>query len=130
MSTALIWSAAVRRLIDSHQFAEKQLAFVALFLCVNNMRDLTAGRGSVSADEVAAADCPLDADELDRQCERLRVIRDGILHLSGNVTVSWSTGAPPLTIGTCRRHGGVLGQRIGPDAGAVRESSVRRSIGP
>jgi hypothetical protein len=34
--------------------------------------------------------------------------------------------AEPLEVG----DGGVLGQRIGADAGVVRESSVRTSIGP
>lgn len=105
LSRAQLWSNAARRLISTTNFADVQLGFVALYLCVRCAALLIDGNdsGSIPADLTARDDCPILPKALHKLRDRLEKMRDEILHLSDRteegreIGMSWSTDAPDLT---------------------------------
>jgi hypothetical protein len=112
-SNALVWSAAVRRLLHANQAAEARLAVVAFHLYVELADHLVIGFALVPADPQAAESYPGDPRELRRLMAMLGGLRDEILHFADKVddgreiSVSWTTDPRETTIMSSvgRQHG-------------------------
>jgi len=119
-----LWSITTRRLVNSFDLGEVRLSVVALHQCVNYAWLLVTGKRGVDLNADARSDCPLDLTELERLRERLRQMRDEVLHLSDKtehghfVNTSWTRDEPFLTVSTSVSKG---------RAGEVRQDSISRT---
>lgn len=75
-----LWAFAAGRLLGADHFPEVLLGCVALHLALKNAVLLTKGRQPVPEDAVATRSCPFSPAALDALEERVRTIRDHIIH--------------------------------------------------
>jgi hypothetical protein len=122
-SNALIWSAAIRRLLHSQQMAEVRLAVVALNLYLSLTDHLVAGYALVPADDTARDSYPGDPRELRRIQKKVSGLRDEILHFADKtddgreVSVSWGGDPQEVTIKSS----------VGRQRGSFGKASIMRS---
>jgi hypothetical protein len=88
LDMAVRWAIPARRLIESHNFLDVQLGYVALHLTVNRASMLVNGYTDrvtgmrVAPDPIIVGDCPMDPRRLQNFAERTERIRDQIMHLA------------------------------------------------
>ena len=84
---AMHWAIPARKHIESHNFLDVQLGFLAMHLCIVRASLLVNGCSAkrcskaVAPDTAAAGDCPIDPGDLAQLAQRVERIRDQIMHL-------------------------------------------------
>ena len=101
VTNAMVWSTTTKRLINATDTGEVMLSVVALYLCLDDICLLIGAdrrRADVPRDPLCRADCPIDSRNLLKLRDRLRRLRDGVLHFTdradGGFEMVWTADEP------------------------------------